>query len=169
MKRTWLTAACALVLTAVLARECAGAPAQEQQAQPAAAVEEEKAEETEEQEPEEETVDPAVAASGSPWIDASAAEALTEDMELSPRDNYYLYVNYDYLMRHKNGEEDPNESYEKMLGDVKKILEDEHAENHNVELSQQLYKAYVDAEARTREGAEPLRSVIEDLRSLSSL
>ena len=38
-------------------------------------------------------IDPALARSGKPWIDASAKEALSEDMELSPRDNFYLYVN----------------------------------------------------------------------------
>ncbi len=114
-------------------------------------------------------IDPALARSGKPWIDASAKEALSEDMELSPRDNFYLYVNYDYLMRRKNGEKDPNESYEKMLREVKSLLEDDKAEDHYVELSQQFYKAFMDADTRNKEGVEPLRPVIEDIRSISSL
>lgn len=167
-KRSLLTTACALVLSAVLIPGCAVAPAQEQQAQPAAAVEGEAAPEEPAVEAEA-PVDPAIAASGSPWIDGSASEALTEGMELSPRDNFYLYVNYDYLMRRKNGEKDPNESHEKMLQEVKGILEDSHAENHCVELSQDFYKAYVDVDARNKDGVEPLRPVIEDICSISSM
>ena len=188
MKRSFLTAVCALVLTATLTIGCAETPAQEQQVQPAAeekqasaavsaaekedvqaAAEPGETKEAPEPSADEEAVDPALAASGSPWIDGSVSEALTEGMELSPRDNFYLYVNYDYLMQRKNGEKDPNTSYEKLLGDVKGILEDDHAENHYVELAQQFYKAYVDADARNRLGAEPLRPVIEDIRSITSL
>ena len=138
MKRSLLTAVCALVLTATLTIGCAETPAQGQQVQPAAeekqasaavsaaekadvqaAAEPGETKEAPEPSADEGAVDPALAASGSPWIDGSASEALTEGMELSPRDNFYLYVNYDYLMQRKNGEKDPNTSYEKLLGDVK--------------------------------------------------
>ena len=126
MKRPFLTTVCVLVLTATLTIGCAGTPAQEQQVQPAAeekqasaavstaekedvqaAAEPGETKEAPEPSADEGAVDPALAASGSPWIDGSVSEALTEGMELSPRDNFYLYVNYDYLMQRKKSAPKP--------------------------------------------------------------
>ena len=44
------------------------------------------------------------AAGGHPWIDSQARENIYEGMPLSPKDDFHLYVNYDYMMRRKNGE-----------------------------------------------------------------
>lgn len=108
------------------------------------------------------------AAGGHPWIDSRARENIYEGMPTSPKDDFHLYVNYDYMIRHKKGGEE--ESSQVVLGqEVREILEDDTANNHAEELVQDYYKAYTDWDARNAAGLEPLRPVVEDIRGISSL
>ncbi|MBQ8053784.1 MAG: M13 family metallopeptidase [Lachnospiraceae bacterium] len=108
------------------------------------------------------------AAGGHPWIDSQARENIYEGMPLSPKDDFHLYVNYDYMMRRKNGEK-YDASKNVLLQEVKEILEDSVANNHVEEIVQDYYKAYIDWDARNVAGLEPLRPVVEDIRGISSL
>ena len=75
--------------------------------------------------------------------DPEAQEAY-EGMPTSPKDDFHLYVNYDYMIRHKKGGEE--ESSQVVLGqEVREILEDDTANNHAEELVQDYYKAYTDS------------------------
>ena len=75
------------------------------------------------------------AAGGHPWIDSRARENIYEGMPTSPKDDFHLYVNYDYMIRHKKGGEE--ESSQVVLGqEVREILEDDTANNHAEELVQ---------------------------------
>ena len=65
---------------------------------------------------------------GHPWIDSQARENIYEGMPLSPKDDFHLYVNYDYMMRRKNGEK-YDASQDVLLQEVKEILEDSVANN----------------------------------------
>ncbi|MBP3880731.1 MAG: hypothetical protein J6E40_00915, partial [Lachnospiraceae bacterium] len=66
------------------------------------------------------------AAGGHPWIDSRARENIYEGMPTSPKDDFHLYVNYDYMIRHKKGGEE--ESSQVVLGqEVREILEDDTA------------------------------------------
>ena len=107
-------------------------------------------------------------AGGSPWIESCARENITEDMELSVKDNYYLYVNHDAILRQKNGEpkDDP---LEKIQSEIKALLEDDSAENHAVELVQDYYHAFVDWDARNAAGFKPLQPILEDIEGITSL
>ena len=89
-------------------------------------------------------------------------------MPLSPKDDFHLYVNYDYMMRRKKGEK-YDASKNVLLQEVKEILEDSVANNHVEEIVQDYYKAYTDWDARNAAGLEPLRPVVEDIRGISSL
>ncbi|MBQ9033398.1 MAG: hypothetical protein IJ107_01855 [Lachnospiraceae bacterium] len=60
-------------------------------------------------------------------------------MPLSPKDDFHLYVNYDYMMRRKNGEK-YDASKNVLLQEVKEILEDSVANNHVEEIIQDYYK-----------------------------
>ena len=91
------------------------------------------------------------AAGGHPWIDSRARENIYEGMPTSPKDDFHLYVNYDYMIRHKKGGEE--ESSQVVLGqEVREILEDDTANNHAEELVQDYYKAYTTGTPETRRG-----------------
>ena len=107
------------------------------------------------------------AAGGHPWIDSQAKENIYEGMPLSPKDDFNLYVNYDFMMRMKNGEK-PAASENIILQEVKAFLEDDTSNSHEEELVQTYYKAYTDWETRNKLGLEPLRPVVEDIHGISS-
>ena len=52
---------------------------------------------------------------GKPWLNPQVRENITEGMELSPKDNFYLYVNYDFQLAMKNGEK--KQSTAQMIAD----------------------------------------------------
>ena len=107
------------------------------------------------------------AAGGHPWIDSQAKENIYEGMPLSPKDDFNLYVNYDFMMSRKKGEK-PDASKDVISQDVKELLEADTANSHEEELVQTYYKAFTDWEARNKAGLEPLRSVVEDIHGISS-
>ncbi|MBQ9303013.1 hypothetical protein [Butyrivibrio sp.] len=94
---------------------------------------------------------------GWPWPDSQMKENITEGMELSPKDNYYLYVNYDFHMDMKNGGEKKNTSKE-IADEMLEVMQDDHSDNHAQQLVQQYYRAFTDWDTRNKAGLEPLRA-----------
>ena len=105
---------------------------------------------------------------GKPWPDSQMAENIVEGMELSPKDNFYLYVNYDFHMDMKNGGKKESTS-EKIADEMLAVLQDDHSDNHAQQLVQQYYRAFTDWDTRDEAGLEPLRAVVEDIRNISTL
>ena len=105
---------------------------------------------------------------GKPWPDSQMKENITEGMERSPKDNYYLYVNYDFHMDMKNGGKKKNTSKE-IADEMLEVMQDDHSDNHAQQLVQQYYRAFTDWDTRNKAGLEPLRAVVEDIRGISTL
>ena len=113
---------------------------------------------------------------GSPWVDYVLREnvqAVAERPE-SPKDDLYLYVNYDWA---KGTEIRPgyrSESSFTMVSDEiremsQAVLTDESLEGDDAALVQGLYKAFLDWDARNALGVEPVQKIIDRIRAVSDL
>ncbi|MCF0134498.1 MAG: M13 family metallopeptidase [Blautia sp.] len=112
---------------------------------------------------------------GTPWVDTDLKVNIPETEEgLSPKDDFNLYVNYEWL---KNAEIEQGRSgvdHFSEVGDAVReqiytLLEAEGAGLHETELVRQYYKAYLDWDSRNADGVEPLRPYIEKVASISNL
>ncbi|MBQ9611971.1 MAG: hypothetical protein IJV14_05210 [Lachnospiraceae bacterium] len=160
--------------------ETAEEPAEEAEAELA----EESAEEAE-AEPAEETAEeaeeadaPATAAliteGGSPWINTDLKENIHEEAELSPKDDYHLFVNYDWLKKTEipsgyTGYSIFEEVQENTDEKAKAVLTDDSLEGHNAKLVQQLYNAFLDWDARNEAGVAPAEKTVEEIKSIDSI
>ncbi len=104
---------------------------------------------------------------GSPWIDSEIKANLTEDMELSVKDDFYLAANYDWLMSTDIPEGKPrynafSEVEDRIEDNIAKFMNDKAAavQSHEAGLSQTFYHALLDWEARDKTGFEPAREKI---------
>ena len=95
-------------------------------------------------------------------------ENIYEGMQRSPKDNFYLYVNYDFHMDMKNGGKKENTA-QKIADEMLEVMQDDHSDNHAQQLVQQYYRAFTDWDTRNKAGVEPLRAVVENIRSISTL
>ena len=97
---------------------------------------------------------------GDPWIDSGIKENLTEDMELSAKDDFNLYVNHDWLMSTDIPEglaryNSYSEAEIKIKDKIVEFMNDNEVEGYEAELSQTLYHALLDWEARDKTGFKP--------------
>ena len=113
---------------------------------------------------------------GSPWVDY----VLRENMETvearpeSPKDDLYLYANFDWA---KNTEIRPGYTTESSFIDVAdeirnmcmEVLTDDSLQGEDAALVQGLYKACLDWDARNALGVEPLQKMIDRILAVSSL
>lgn len=109
---------------------------------------------------------------GKPWMDGSLVGNVTADTETSPAEDYYTWVNKDWLVSTElpEGMDElmPNllaESREK----VKTALESELLSGHDARQAQLLFRAFSDTEARDAAGCDPAKKVIDDIRSISGI
>ncbi len=117
---------------------------------------------------------PSITMGGYPWLDTNLKENLTEGMELSPKDDFYLYVNYDWLMN----SEIPDgyselvgvlESLEDQARDFFAILEDESVTGRDADLMRDIFGIVFDWDARNADGIKPMMKTLEDIRGISSM
>ena len=109
---------------------------------------------------------------GSPWVDSNLKDNIKPGMQTSPKDDLYLYVNYDWLL-----ETDIPEG-KRVVGEHLAAQGREHAAkavsgkdlaDHDARQAQLLYRAASDTTARDAAGAEPAKATVDDIRSLSSI
>lgn len=122
----------------------------------------------------EEAAEELITTGGEPWVDSDLKANILADMELSPRDDFHLFVNYEWL-----NENDIPEGYSsynafqevKNLTDIKalELLEDETLEGDDARLVQTYYRAILDWDARDEVGIAPAQAVVEDIMSIDSL
>ena len=113
---------------------------------------------------------------GTPWVDYSLREniALVEEKPDSPKDDFYLWANYDWL---KSAEIAPGTSYtstpsasEKEITDqCLELLTDTTMKSEDAALVQYLYNAYLDWDARNALGVKPLQEIIDGISAVSTL
>ena len=113
---------------------------------------------------------------GMPWVDYSLREniALVEQKPDSPKDNFYLWANYDWL---RSAEIQPGsfqtntfsaaeaEITEKCL----ELLTDTTLKSEDAALVQYLYNAFLDWDARNAVGIKPLQEIIDRISAVSTL
>ena len=111
---------------------------------------------------------------GSPWLDTNLKNNITEGMETSPKDDFHLYVNYEWLL---DNEIPDGYSTSDAFLDVEQtttektraLLEDDSLESHEAKLVQDFYHAWLDWDSRNAAGMESLTSRLEDVESIDTL
>ncbi len=114
------------------------------------------------------------AGGGSPWIDTDLKSNIKEDMELSPKDDFHLYVNYDWLLGAEIPDGRSSQSSFSQVSDLTKekalaLLSDDSLTGHDAELIQSYYNAILDWDARNEAGLDPIMDTVRDIQGISSL
>ncbi|MBR5179201.1 MAG: M13 family metallopeptidase [Lachnospiraceae bacterium] len=108
------------------------------------------------------------------WIDGAIKENLPENMDISLKDDFHLYVNYDWL---KNTELPEGYSSWTSFSEAAKmtrerelsVIMDESLAGHDAELVRALYNAYLDWDERNETGIEPLAAKIKQIDEIETL
>jgi putative endopeptidase len=109
-----------------------------------------------------------------PWINSDLKENLTENMELSPKEDFHLYVNYEWL---KDAEIPAGYRKWSLKNEVIKTVEekeqalitDENIDGHDVELIRDYYNAILDWDERNETGLAPMTQLIDEIQAIQSL
>lgn len=111
---------------------------------------------------------------GSPWIDSDLKSNIKKDMDLSPKDDFHLYVNHDWLLKAELPEGRSTESSFRNVDDVttKKalaVLDDDSLTSHDAELIQSFYGLLIDWDARDKAGVDPIMDTVKDIQGIKSI
>lgn len=109
-----------------------------------------------------------------PWINSDLKENLTENMELSPKEDFHLYVNYEWM---KDAEIPAgyrkwslkNEVIKTVEDKEKALITDENIDGHDVELIRDYYNAILDWDERNEIGLAPMTQLIDEIQAIQSL
>ena len=104
-----------------------------------------------------------------PWVDSDIQYAITEDMDISIKDDFAAAVNRDW----KLGMEDEYYDLFQEAGDAvyekqKAAVLDESIQGEEAQTLRKYYALSSDWNYRNSQGIEPLRPYIEDIESISS-
>ena len=109
---------------------------------------------------------------GKPWIDSNLKDNIKLGMETSPKDDFYLYVNYDWLLNTDLPEGDKvvatglgTEGHDHAA----KAVSGKDLTDHDARLAQLFYHVAADTAARDAAGVEPAKATIDDIRALSTV
>ena len=113
---------------------------------------------------------------GSPWVDYVLRENVetVEAKPESPKDDLYLYANYDWA---KKIEIRPGYTSESSFGNVGDeiremcmgVLTDDSLQSKDAVMVQELYRACLDWDARNALGVEPIRKTVDRILAVSDL
>ncbi len=109
-----------------------------------------------------------------PWVNYSIIGSVQEDTPADPTDNFFLYVNKDWLL---NTPVNPSMGYsntiternDALLKELLALVEGEDRTDHDGQLVQTLYRAYTDMDKRNELGIEPLMPYVERIRAIDSI
>lgn len=111
---------------------------------------------------------------GKPWADTDLKSNIRNGLVTSPRDDFHLYANYDWLQASTIPE-----GYQAVspFGSVQtqttrraeELLSDTSLSGHDAGLVQSLYNAILDWNTRDALGIEPIRPTVADIESISSM
>lgn len=109
---------------------------------------------------------------GSPWIDSNLKANIKPGMETSPKDDYYLYANYDWLLN-TDIPEGGKSAGVGMGGDgperAAAAIAGNELTGHDARQAQLLYRAAINTAARDTAGVEPARATVDAIRGLSTI
>ena len=111
---------------------------------------------------------------GSPWVDYSLKENLSQDLKTDVKDDFYLAVNKDWLISTQIKPGYPaqmgfQEISDEVVENAKAILEDPSLKGKDAELVQSLYRAILDWDARNKAGVKPIQPTVKAIQKISSM
>jgi len=115
-----------------------------------------------------------VSTGGIPWINSNIKANITDDMSLSPKEDFYLFVNHDWLLkaeipdgrsRHSSFMEAFDTTKNKGLA----VLTDENLKSHEAALVQSFYKAILNWDARNKAGLDPIMKTVKKIQDIKTL
>ena len=111
---------------------------------------------------------------GSPWEDTSIVDNIKDNMEVSEKDDFYLYNNYEWAktVEIKPGYQSES-SFTEVADEIKSmgmaVLTDKTLTGADAKLVRQLYDAYLDWDARNALGVKPAQETIDRIKAASTL
>lgn len=111
---------------------------------------------------------------GSPWINSCLYGNVTKDMEVSPKDDIFLYVNRDWLSDTKMPEGERiyslySELYKDNVKRMVELLDKNQPDGHDAQIVQDLYDKFLDMDARNEAGVKPLEEICHLITDVSSI
>lgn len=111
---------------------------------------------------------------GSPWLEGDIKANVTEATETSPKEDFNLYVNKDWILQSKILEGYASDSsfmeiQQETDRKSKEILTDSSLTGHNAELVRDYYQKFLDWGARNAVGLAPLQKDIDRIRGITSI
>lgn len=111
---------------------------------------------------------------GKPWIDSDIKENAVASKRPSPKDDFNLYVNYDWSAKNQiapgkarhSSFDDAGDQIEKS---IMAVLTDKKAADHNTALVQNYYRAILDWKTRNALGMKPAASYIEKIKAIKNM
>ncbi len=113
---------------------------------------------------------------GTPWVNYALREnlAAVTAQTLSPKDDFYLYTNYDWM---KDAELPAGRSVTSPIYSIadeitamgKAVLTDKTLTSDDAKLVQHLYDAYLDWDARNALGVKPVQEIVDKIKAVSTL
>ena len=111
---------------------------------------------------------------GKPWLDTDLKENISADLPVSAKDDFYWYVNKDWLL---STEIDPEVAGNNTFNEVGKntkekalaILTDDSLKGENVKLVQDFYNAILDWDARDELGLAPAEETIKEINAIQNM
>ena len=109
---------------------------------------------------------------GTPWIDSNLKDNILPGMETSPKDDLYLYANYDWLLKTDIAPGD------KVAGDgldaggrahAFEAISGKDLTGHDARQALLFFRVAQDMAARDTAGVEPARATVDAIRSLSTI
>ena len=95
-------------------------------------------------------------------------------METSPGDDFYLYVNHDWICDNeikagKSSESSFTEVSDKVFKKALAVLKDDTLTGHDAELAQGYFNAFLDWDTRDKEGIEPARDTVKNIADIKNM
>ena len=111
---------------------------------------------------------------GKPWIESNIKENITEGMTATPKDDFYLFCNYDKIRNTEIPEGDYGNGtvyeIEKIVSEKKlNVIKDETGTTHDQKLVNGLYKQITDWDFRNEGGFEPAKKTIEEISNIKDM
>ncbi len=111
---------------------------------------------------------------GKPWINSNLKENVINVGHLSEKDDYYIAVNYDWIMEHDIPEGSPSYSGASVLRseiEEKAIaaMEDDTLTSVDAKLVSIMYHSFLDWDSRNENGLKPLEAIVKYIEALSDI
>ena len=113
-------------------------------------------------------------AGGKPWMDSEIKENIENVQRPSPKEDFNLYVNYDWLQKKsipagKMRYDSFIEVSEHIQKNILEVLKNTNIPGTDAENVQTLYHAILDWNSRNALGMKPVESVVEEIKKITTL